>query len=131
MKDFMGGFATQEEVAETIRSIFEDTGYLVDTHTAVAARVYEQYRRSSGDETPGVIASTASPYKFAHSVTAAIQGEAAVAGKDEFQVVDELCRISGVPVPAAVEEIRTAPIRHNRECDPGQMKEIVKNILGI
>lgn len=131
MADFRGGFADQKEDAQTIRRIFEDTGYVVDTHTAVAAAVYARYREDSQDHTPTVIASTASPYKFSHAVVEAIEGEEAVKGKDEFEIVDELCRISGVPVPRAVEEIRTAPIRHSRECAPEQMKAQVKEILGI
>ena len=75
-----------------------------------------------------LIASTASPFKFSGSVLEAIQGR--LDGGDEFAVVDELSRISGVPVPAAVEEIRTALVRHTRECSPEQMEEEVADILG-
>ena len=128
---FAGGFATEDEDAEEIRRIFEDTGYLVDTHTGVAAAVYRQYRQRTGDETKTVIASTASPFKFSHSVMEAIKGREAVAGKDEFEVVDALSSLSGIPVPKAVEEIRTAPIRHNMECGVHEMKDTVKGILRI
>lgn len=78
-----------------------------------------------------MIASTASPYKFSHSVLEAIKGKSAVEGKDEFAVVDELSEVSGTPVPKAVEELRSAVIRHNTECDVDKMGETVKNILGI
>ena len=74
---------------------------------------------------------TASPYKFSHSVLEAIKGRSAVEGKDEFAVVDELSEVSGTPVPKAVEELRSAVIRHNTECDVDKMGETVKNILGI
>ena len=131
LSDFAGGFATEDEDAEEIRRIFEDTGYLVDTHTGVAAAVYRQYRQRTGDETKTVIASTASPFKFSHSVMEAIKGREAVAGKDEFEVVDALSSLSGIPVPKAVEEIRTAPIRHNMECGVHEMKDTVKGILRI
>ena len=131
LSDFAGGFATEDEDAEEIRRIFEDTGYLVDTHTGVAAAVYRQYRQRTGDETKTVIASTASPFKFSHSVMEAIKGREAVAGKDEFEVVDALSSLSGIPVPKAVEEIRTAPIRHNLECGVHEMKDTVKGILRI
>ena len=57
--------------------------------------------------------------------------ESAVEGKDEFAVVDELSEVSGTPVPKAVEELRSAVIRHNTECDVDKMGETVKNILGI
>ena len=131
MSDFVGGFATEEEDEAEIRRIFEDTGYLVDTHTGVAAAVYHQYQEKTGDETKTVIASTASPFKFSHSVMEAIKGKDAVEGKDEFEIVDALSSLAAVPVPKAVEEIRTAPIRHNLECDVDGMKDMVKGILKI
>lgn len=129
MKDFWGGFAGEEETAEVIRSLFTGCGYLIDTHTAVAAAVCRQYREKTGDRKRMVIASTASPYKFSGSVLGAISG--AEKDMDEFAVVDELSRLSGVAVPAAVEDIRTAPVRHTRECDPCAMEEQVAEILGF
>ena len=131
MSDFRGGFATEAQNEATIRKIFEDTGYLIDTHTGVAATVYNAYKAETGDQTKTVIASTASPYKFSHSVLEAIKGKSAVEGKDEFAVVDELSEVSGTQVPKAVEELSSAVIRHNTECDVDKMGETVKNILGI
>ena len=131
MSDFAGGFATQEQNAVTIRKLFDDTGYLIDTHTGVAATVYGNYRKESGDDTKTVIASTASPYKFSHSVMEAIAGREGLEGRDEFEIVDALSALSGVAVPQAVEEIRHAAIRHSRECGADDMKAEVKDILGI
>lgn len=131
MSDFIGGFATREEDAAAIKKIFEDTGYLIDTHTGVAAAVYESYKKKSGDSAKTVIASTASPYKFSHSVMEAIAGKEGLEGRDEFEIVDALSALSGVAVPQAVEEIRHGVIRHNRECGVDQMKSEVKDILGI
>lgn len=130
MEDFKGGFATQKEDCEAIRRMFQDTGYLVDTHTGVAAAVYKAYRDRTGDKTKTVIASTASPYKFARSVLGALKGEK-IQEADEFAVAEELSRLSGVPVPAAVTELRSAPILHDRECAAADMKETVKEILKI
>ncbi len=129
MADFTGGFATQEEDAAMIKELFEKTGYLMDTHTGVAAAVYEEYRKKTGDETKTVIASTASPYKFSRSVMEALKGP--LEESDEFALIDEMSRLSGIPVPQAVEEIRSAPILHDRECDKDEMKEAVKEILGL
>ena len=129
MSDFKGGYATQEENAAAIKKMFDRTGYLIDTHTGVAAAVYGQYRAESGDHTKTVIASTASPYKFSNSVMEAIAGPDSVRGRDEFEVVDALSSLSKVAVPKAVEEIRNAPIRHNTECDVDKMKATVKDIL--
>ena len=131
MSDFAGGFATQEENAAAIKRIFDSTGYLIDTHTGVAAAVYGDYRAKSGDTAKTVIASTASPYKFSDSVMEAIAGPESIRGKDGFEVVDALSSLGGVDVPAAVEEIRHAPIRHNTECDVDKMEATVKAILGI
>ncbi len=131
MSDFAGGFATQEENAAAIKRIFDSTGYLIDTHTGVAAAVYGDYRAKSGDTAKTVIASTASPYKFSDSVMEAIAGPESIRGKDGFEVVDALSSLCGVDVPAAVEEIRHAPIRHNTECDVDKMEATVKAILGI
>ena len=131
MADFRGGYATQEENAAAIKRIFDRTGYLMDTHTGVAAAVYGKYRAESGDMVKTVIASTASPYKFSNSVMEAIAGADSTRNKDEFEVADALSRLSGTAVPKAVEEIRNAPIRHNTECDVDQMKAVVKGILGL
>ena len=128
MSDFWGGYAGKEENAAVIRSVFQSCGYLMDTHTGVAAAVSRQYKEKTGDERKMLIASTASPFKFAGSVLKAVNGTGE--GMDEFAVVDELSRVSGVPVPAAVEEIRTAPVRHTRECGPENMEETVAEILG-
>lgn len=127
--DFEGGYATEEETKETIRTTYEHTGYVMDTHTAVAAHVCAQYRKDSQDPAKCLVASTASPYKFIHSVMTAIDGK--YDGADEFDLVDELSRISGMEVPNAIEEIRNADIRHRKECDPENMKDTVKEILGI
>ena len=88
----------------------------MDTHTAVASAVYRKYVKETGDSRKTVVASTASPYKFARSVMEAIAGNQD--GKDEFALIDEMSALSATPVPEAVEEIRSAPIRHNRECSP-------------
>ena len=124
MKDFYAGYADMEENAKEIRKVFDDTGYLIDTHTGVAAAVYEQYKAKTGDTTKTVIASTASPYKFSRSVMEAVLGKKEDA--DEFALIDEMERISGVKIPQAIEEIRDAKILHNRQCKPEEMEETVK-----
>ena len=129
LADFEGGFATEEETKETIRRTYEKTGYVMDTHTAVAAYVCARYRKDSGDDKKCLVASTASPYKFIHSVMSAIDEKYADA--DEFDLVDELSRISGTEIPKAIEEIRNADIRHTTDCDACDMKAAVKDILGV
>ncbi|MBQ8413070.1 MAG: threonine synthase, partial [Lachnospiraceae bacterium] len=127
--DFFGGFASEEETAATIKKVYESDGYIMDTHTAVAANVYDKYVASTGDKTPTVIASTASPYKFTRSVMNAI--DEAYDKQTDFELVDELNRLSGVKVPQAIEDIRTAPVRHNTVCDKEEMLDTVKKFLGV
>lgn len=128
LSDFYGGCAAEGEVSAQIAKLWKNDGYIIDTHTAVASCVYDKYRAKTGDETPTVIASTASPYKFARSVMSAIDEK--YAGSGDFELIDELERISGVPVPPAIEEIRTAPVRHTRVSEVPEMRRTVEEILG-
>ena len=131
LSDFYGGYAKEQEAFDKIRSLYEDTGYVIDTHTAVAAAVYDRYREETKDDAPTVIASTASPFKFARSVTTAIDPDYAEAKWDDFALVDELSRIANVEVPAAVEELRAAPILHHTECEKDGMEAVVRDFLKI
>ena len=130
LADFYGNYATEAETAEEISKVYGDTGYVLDTHTAVASAVYGKYAAETGDTNKAVIASTASPYKFTRSVMNAINAEKYDAMGD-FELVDELSVISGVAVPNAIEEIRNAEVRHNTVCDAKDMKNAVKKFLGI
>ena len=128
--DFCGYYVTEAEDAQEIAKVYKDTGYVMDTHTAVAACAYEKYKAQTGDETKTVIASTASPYKFPRSVMESIDAEKY--GKlGDFELVDELSRISGVAVPNAIEEIRTAPVRHKTVCEVQDMEKTVRGFLGV
>lgn len=130
LSDFYGNYADESETAEAIRAIYEDTGYVLDTHTAVAAAVYRKYRTETKDGTKTIIASTASPFKFTRSVMNAIDGER-YGGMGDFELADELSRIANVKIPQAIEEIRTAPVLHDRVCDTETMRATVKKILKI
>ena len=129
LADFVGGYATEAETAATIRKVYEKTGYVIDTHTAVAATVFYKYREEAKDDTVTVIASTASPYKFTRSVMEAVENKAT--NEDDFTLVDRLCEVSGVKVPNAIEEIRNAKVRHTMVCDKDKMQETVTGILGL
>lgn len=124
---FASGFATQEENAEEINRLYDETGYMVDTHTGVASCVYRAYVKATKDETKTVIASTASPYKFSRSVMEAVFGDEG--DKDEFELIEEMENASGVIIPNAIEEIRNAPIRHDIQCKPDEMIRIVDGLL--
>ena len=129
LKDFYGNYTSEEEMEEVIRSLYEKTGYIIDTHTAVASGVYNKYKEATGDETKTVIASTASPFKFTRSVMDSIDKKYDSMG--DFELVDELSKIGKVAVPPAIEEIRTADILHNTVCEVEQMQDTVKSFLEI
>ena len=129
LSDFASGYSDEAETAESIRENYEKTGYVIDTHTAVAAHVCEQYRIKTGDAKKCVIASTASPYKFVKSVMTAIDEKYADA--DEFELLKVLEETSGVEMPQAIKDILDANILHTLECDADKMKETVKGILQV
>ena len=93
----------------------------------VASSVYKKYQKETGDQTKTVVVSTASPYKFTRSVMTAI--DEGYANMEDFALVDELEKLSGVPVPNAIQEIRTAPVLHKTECDKEDMEKTVLSFL--
>ena len=127
--DFYGNYASEEETAAVIADIYRKDGYVIDTHTAVAADVYRKYRKERDNGRKTVIASTASPFKFTRSVMKAI--DSGCDDLTDFQLVDRLSELSQVKVPKAIEEIRTAAVLHDTVVEKDGMKGIVERILGI
>lgn len=129
LSDFYGNFANEKETAELIRNLYTDTGYVIDPHTAVAASVYKHYCKDTKDMAKTIIVSTASPYKFTRSVMNAIDDS--FDKMSDFELVDELYKLSNVKVPQAIEEIRTAKILHRTICEVNEMEQTVRHILKI
>ncbi|MBQ3584107.1 MAG: threonine synthase [Lachnospiraceae bacterium] len=129
LKDFYGNYASEEETAKVIKEIYEKTGYVIDTHTAVAAVVCNKYKEETNDSNKTVIASTASPFKFTRSVMNAIDEKYDSMG--DFELVDELSKIANVKVPNAIEEIRNANVLHDTVCEVEEMPVVVKKFLNM
>ena len=129
LQEFYGNYATEEETAAAISELYKTAGYVMDTHTAVAAAVYAKYKAETKDSAKTVIASTASPFKFTRSVMHAI--DKTYDTMSDFELAEELSRIAAVQIPAAIEEIRTAPVLHDRVISAEEMPETVKEILGV
>ncbi len=130
LADFYGNYTSEEETAEEIRNLYEKTGYVIDTHTAVATGVYHKYLKDTKDtDTKTVIASTASPFKFTRSVMDAIDKK--YDAMTDFELVDELSKIGNVKIPNAIEEIRTAEVRHKTVCEVDEMPKVVKEFLNV
>lgn len=125
LRSFAAGCADDNDCADEIAQVFTQYHYLMDTHTAVASRVLRNYRAETGDTTPTVIVSTASPYKFAADVLTAAAGADAADGLDAFGCSDCLAQLSSLPVPQQVTALRTLPIRHKAHCEKDAMAQAV------
>lgn len=130
-KRFWGGYCREEDTIATIKSIYDEFGYVVDTHTAVGIDVYDKYVISTGDMTKAIITSTASPFKFNESVAKAVFGEDRVKGKNEFELLDILASECGLKVPESLKGLNSKKVLHSSVCAKEDMKEQVKGILGI
>jgi threonine synthase len=130
-KIFWAGYSNDNDTLKTIESVYQETGYVLDTHTAVAVDVYDKYVISTSDVTKAVIVSTASPFKFNQSVVRAIAGEEAVANKSEFELLSVLSEKSGLKIPEPLKELETKPILHKVLCEPIEMIDKVREALGI
>lgn len=123
---FYGGYADGKRSAEAIGDMYRKYNYLMDTHTAVAYRVYEDYLAYTGDPTPTLIASTASAYKFAESVSDAI---GIGRGEDGFSSIEKLYGATGVRVPSGLKGLDEKEIRHQGVVKVADMPSAVKDSL--
>lgn len=128
-EEFCAGFCDDEQTKATIHEIYEKYSYTCDTHTAVAVKVYEDYKKSTGDATKTIIASTASPYKFSAAVLEAIEGN--TSDISEYEKVDRIAELSDIPVPSALADLKNKPERFNDVIDKNDQKAYVLKTLGI
>lgn len=126
---FWGGFCDDDQVLAEINSVFEEHGYVMDTHTAVAKKVYNAYVAETNDTTKTVISSTASPYKFSDSVLTAIKGK--VESEDAFGQLDELSAATQSAIPKSLAELKTKPIIFRTTCEKHEMYDIVSQMLNL
>ncbi|MCR5149868.1 MAG: threonine synthase [Clostridiales bacterium] len=126
---FAAGCCNDDDTKATIASLYAEKGYLCDTHTGVAVKVCEDYRKSTGDKTPAVIASTASPFKFAAAVLEAVSGEKPDCS--EFEMVGRLEDITGIKCPPALSGLEKKQVRFSGCCKKEEMENTVYNMLKI
>lgn len=125
-KRFKGYFCGDRETQRMILAIFNQYGYLIDTHTAVAFSALGQYRQETGDETPAIVASTASPFKFCASVLEALGDFTPVSGLD---ALDRLSARTGQPVPAPLAGLRDKAVRFTQVVEKDHMLDAVRSLL--
>ncbi len=128
-EDLVGYFATEEEVSESIKEVFEHHHYVMDPHTAVAHRAYIKYRQKSKDNSKTVIVSTASPFKFGAKVASSIGLD--TDHKDNFEIIEELGEKTGLKIPRSIVELKDKEIIHHNNCNKEEMREMILDLLKI
>ena len=121
---FWAGWVDDAATKETIREVYEKEHYVLDTHSAVAYRVAQAYKKETGSERPLVVVSTASPYKFNESVLDALGAEPA--GLDEFAQLDKLASLNESPIPQGLASLKTAEILHRAVCEKTEMHAVTE-----
>lgn len=127
---FWGGFCDDYFTKVQIWKTFEENGYTLDTHTAVAVDVYGQYLRDTGDNTKTIIASTASPYKFSNQVLSAL-GVDAPAGTDDFGIISMLNEKCSVPVPKSLSALKEKKVIFDGVVKKEEMYSVIKEFLSL
>ena len=128
---FWADYTTTEETLNTIKCVYNDYNYLLDTHTAVAVDVYDKYVISTGDITPTIIVSTASPFKFNESVSNAVLESTNLEDKNEFELLEILSKHTGWKIPKGLQDLDKKEIRHKKKCNKQDMKQTVQDILNV
>lgn len=129
---FIADYCDDATTLQTISETWLNHHYLLDTHTAVAVKVYERYREKTGDPTPTVIVSTASPFKFTSSVAQAVLTAEEIALADnEFALVNILAHATSEPIPIPLRDLDQKPVLHSIICDKSDMASTVIRMLGL
>ena len=129
LKDFFGGYATEEDTVKAISEVYKTTNYVIDTHTAVSYAVYQKYLEETNDSTKTVIVSTASPYKFTPDVMKSIDKK--YTGLNDFELIKELSKITNGDIPAGIKDLEKRPVIHKTVCGKNEMKMQIEKILNI
>ncbi|MGC8765002.1 MAG: threonine synthase [Brevinematia bacterium] len=128
-KELYGNYATEAETLSEIKEMFFSYNYLIDPHTAVGVNVYKKYLAETRDETPLILCSTASPYKFNNAVYMALTGKNAY--DDEFLTLSELNEITGFKIPANLKNLQELKTIHRTTIKLSEAKNIIRKILRI
>ena len=128
-ENFFGGFADESQCEDAIRASYQKYGYVIDTHTAVAVSVHDEYVKNTGDETKTVIASTASPFKFNGDVLCALESKEEIADLDEFRLLERLSEKYDLRIPKSLAGLEEKEVRFEMVCDKNQMKAVISEFL--
>ncbi|MHB1393646.1 MAG: threonine synthase [Clostridia bacterium] len=130
LRNFRGGYASETDTAEAIREMYKASGYIIDTHTAVACAAYRKYKeQNNNDNVKTVIVSTASPYKFTTDVMESIDSK--YSELNDFELIAELSRLIETEIPKGIRDLDKQPVLHKTVCEKHEMKKQVEKILGL
>lgn len=129
LKGLYGGFSGEKETLDAIKAVYEASDYVIDTHTAVAYDVYDEYKKNTGDKSVTVIASTASPFKFPKSINEALNF--ADRNSSEFEMIDELSRNLAVKMPRGILGLEKKQVLHEATCKKNEMRKVIREFLKI
>ena len=124
-QEFWAGFCDDEKTRATIGKVWAQQHYLCDTHTAAGWAVAEDYVNQTGDKTPMVVLSTASPYKFPAAVLSSLEESSET---DEFKQMDRLSQLTAVPIPGNLQGLQTRKELHTDVIPKDQMHSYITNI---
>lgn len=127
-EDFFGAWVDEIEVKESIKRVYDDYKYLMDTHTSVGYRALKKYRMLTDDATYSVVLSTASPFKFSDAVLGALENNDRIKGQP-FDILKKLAEKTGEEIPQRMLNLEQAPILHGRVIEPQNMENIVLDSL--
>jgi len=127
LKPFYGGFASQRETLDSIKDVFDNYHYLMDTHTSVAYSVYRKYLQDTGDDTKTIVVSTASPFKFTKSVMSALDDK--FKSQKDFDLIEVMSKTASLEVPKPIEKLMKSEVIHNTVCEKQQMKDEIRKFL--
>lgn len=128
---FRSGWAGDDETRAAIGDTYRRYGYLLDPHTAAGKAVYDKYRASTGDTAKTVITATASPFKFAESVTPVLLPKSQTAGRSALELLPVLAQAAGLEIPAPLKGLDKKPVRHRAVVDRADMQGVVLDYLGL
>lgn len=128
LNNFYGNYANTKEVYKAIKDLYEKEGYLIDTHTAVAYLVLKKYIKFTGDTTPYLISSTASPYKFSRSITNALEID--TNEDNDFEVIKRLNEFCGINIPTNLKNLDKKKVLHNNICSVNNMRQVLEEFVG-
>ncbi|MCL2638055.1 MAG: threonine synthase [Oscillospiraceae bacterium] len=122
---FYGGWCDEAETERTIKKVFDEFGYLTDPHTAVAYKIYDDYKNATGDTSKTIITATASPYKFCAAVHKALGGTPET---DEFATARKLEELTKTEMPAPLSRTESLPVRFTDSVEKSEMKRAVSDV---